>query len=160
MARISRLPRVADYMSRSVVTIAPSATLQQAHGVMRSQRIRHLPVMDQGRLVGMVTVHDLHLMETLSGVREEEATVEEAMTPQPFTVKSDALLSDVVAIMIRRKIGSAVVMTDGMVVGLFTTIDALRALVPSRRNGSPQRGLRSRSGRARRRGEGIHGALR
>ncbi len=126
---------VSEFMTRPVVTIPRDSTLAQAHQAMRSLRIRHLPVLERKRLVGMVTERDLHLLETLKGVDQEEATVDEAMSGEPFAVEFDTPLEDVARTMVRRKLGSAVVMNKGKVVGLFTTIDALRALLakPPRR---------------------------
>jgi len=124
---------VADFMTRSVVTISRHATLAYAHRLMRSRRIRHLPVIDRKKLVGIVSMHDLHLLETLSGVDQDEATVDEAMTPSPYVVDTTTPLEDVAAAMVRKKLGSAVVTRKGTVVGPFTTIDALRALIPAKK---------------------------
>ncbi len=124
---------VADFMTRSVVTIGRYATLAYAHRLMRSRKIRHLPVLDHKRLVGIVSMHDLHLLETLSGVNQREATVDEAMTPSPYVVDTTTPLEEVAAAMVRKKLGSAVVTRKGAVVGLFTTIDALRALIPTKK---------------------------
>jgi acetoin utilization protein AcuB len=54
--------------------------------------------------------------------------VEDVMTPHPYTVTPGAPLDEVASAMSRRKIGSAVVVEGGRVVGVFTTVDALRLL--------------------------------
>src|SRR5262249_51434052 len=60
-------PRVADLMTREVITIAPETSLARAFGIMRRQRFRHLPVVDdRGRLVGLVTHRDLLAASTSS----------------------------------------------------------------------------------------------
>jgi acetoin utilization protein AcuB len=66
-------------------------------------------------------------------VDQNEATVDEAMSPAPFVVETDTALEDVATTMVRRKLGSAIVTRDGKVVGVFTTIDALRALIPPKK---------------------------
>jgi acetoin utilization protein AcuB len=124
------MPRytVSRFMTADPVSISSDRTLAEAHRLMREKQIRHLPVVDAGRLVGLVSQRDLYLLETLQGVDPDEERVEEAMTAEPFTVSPDALLEDVASAMAEHKYGSAVVVDAGAVVGLFTTIDALRAL--------------------------------
>jgi acetoin utilization protein AcuB len=95
---------------------------------MRRQRIRHLPVLHGGKLVGLVSLRDLHLVETLPDVDPKLVSVEDAMSQDVYSVRPDASLRDVVREMARRKLGSAVVMSGRKVVGMFTTVDALRVL--------------------------------
>jgi acetoin utilization protein AcuB len=121
-------PIVERYMSAPPVTIAPERTLAEAHRLMREHGIRHLPVVDGGRLVGLLSQRDLYLLETLASVDPAAETVGEAMSAEPYAVAPDAPLERVAATMAERRIGSAVVLDDGAVVGLFTTTDALRAL--------------------------------
>jgi acetoin utilization protein AcuB len=119
---------VERFMTANPVAITSDRTLAEAHRVMRERQIRHLPVVDSGRLVGLVSQRDLYLIETLHGVDPDAERVEEAMTAEPFTVAPDAPLEDVASVMAERRYGSAVVLQGGEVVGLFTTVDALRAL--------------------------------
>jgi CBS domain-containing protein len=119
---------VARFMTADPIAISSDRTLAEAHRVMRENGIRHLPVVDGGQLVGLVSQRDLYLLETLQGVDPDEERVEEAMTAEPYTVAPDASLEEVASTMAERKYGSAVVVAAGDVVGLFTTIDALRAL--------------------------------
>jgi acetoin utilization protein AcuB len=94
---------------------------------MREQHIRHLPVLHQGKLIGVVTDRDLRLVETLRDVDPNDVAVNEAMTSEVFTVSPDAALDDVVRSMASNKYGSAVVVDHGHVVGIFTTVDACSA---------------------------------
>lgn len=126
-------------MVRDPRTIGSERTLAEAHRVMRQHGIRHLPVVRDGRLVGIVSLRDLHLVQTLRDVDPAKVTVEEAMTPNPFTVSPDASLADVARTMARNKWGSAVVMEGERVVGMFTTTDALRILAEML-EGPPARG--------------------
>jgi acetoin utilization protein AcuB len=119
---------VERFMTANPVAITSDRTLADAHRVMRERQIRHLPVVDSGRLVGVVSQRDLYLLETLQGIDPDAERVEEAMTAEPFTVAPDAPLEDVASVMAERRYGSAVVLQGGEVVGLFTTVDALRAL--------------------------------
>lgn len=116
------------YMTKSAHTIGREQTLATAHRVMREHGFRHLPVLDGGKLVGIVSQRDLHLIETLADVNPDEVHVEEAMTSEVFTVAPDAPLAEVARRMADQKYGSAVVMTGNKVVGIFTAVDAERAL--------------------------------
>ncbi len=119
---------VRRYMTAEPVVTHTTTTVADAHQVMRERGIRHLPVVDAGRLVGVVSQRDIYLLETLRGVDAASETVEEAMTPEPYAVAPETPLEDVARTMAERKFGSAIVVEGGSVVGVFTTTDALRAL--------------------------------
>ena len=114
-------------MSRTPVTIGRDQPMSEAHQLMRSHAIRHLPVLHGGQLVGLVSDRDLHLVETLRDVDPQKVTVEEAMSPEPYVVTPEQPIEVVVAEMADRKLGSAVVMRGREVLGIFTTVDALHA---------------------------------
>ena len=116
------------FMTPMPHSIAPNQTLRAAHQMMRSHGIRHLPVLEGGRLVGILSERDLHLVETLDEVDLDAVTVDEAMTPEPYTVGPHAHLRTVASAMADHKHGSTVILRGGRVIGIFTTIDALRAL--------------------------------
>jgi acetoin utilization protein AcuB len=123
------MPSISRYMSRQPKTIERGATLQEAHRMMREHLIRHLPVLENGALVGIVSRGDLHLMEALPGAAPGELTVEEAMTSEVYGVGLDEPVDVVVETMASRKLGSAVVLDRrGEVCGIFTTMDALQVL--------------------------------
>lgn len=122
---------VSEHMTPSPFTIGNDQPLARAHALMAEHKIRHLPVLHGGKLVGIVSMGDLHLLETLGKVDLAGATVDEAMTPEPYVVPPDARLRDVAAEMAKHKYGTAIVAREGKVVGIFTTVDALRALTGS-----------------------------
>jgi acetoin utilization protein AcuB len=133
---------MARHSIRRFMTVGPHSvssrhTLAEAHQVMREKGVRHLPVVDEGRLVGVVSQRDLYLMETLRGVDMARERVEEAMSAEPFVVAPDALLADVAETMAARRHGSALVVERTAVVGIFTSTDALRALAAILRAGGP-----------------------
>jgi len=123
-----RIPPVRDFMTTSPRTIAAQDTMAQAHRMMREARVRHLPVVDGDRLVGVVTAGDLHLMETLKDVDPDQVKVREAMSTEPFTVTPKARLREIAGAMAEGRYGAALVMEEGKVVGIFTMVDACRAL--------------------------------
>ena len=122
-------PTVADYAVPVPHSIRVDRTLADAHRLMRAHRIRHLPVLDGNRLVGLVSQRDLFFLETIQGVDPEKVPVEEAMSQGPYVVNRDTPLQTAVLHMWKHKLGSAVVMDGEQLVGLFTTTDALHALV-------------------------------
>lgn len=120
---------ISTVMTKSPHTVGKSQTLAHAHEVMRARNIRHLPVLEGGKLVGLVTERDLRLIESLKDVDPANVSVEEAMSQDVYAVTPDARLADVAKEMAEHKYGSAVVMEGGAkVVGIFTTVDAMRAL--------------------------------
>jgi len=119
---------IRDHMTASPHTIGSEQSLSKAHEIMREHKVRHLPVLHGGKLAGMVTVRDLHLVETLKDVDPDSVRVEEAMTPDPYVVSPMASLHQVAEEMAARKLGSAIVVDAATVVGVFTTVDALHAL--------------------------------
>jgi acetoin utilization protein AcuB len=121
------IPRVDEYMTPGPHSVGQDQSLSQAHHLMRAHHIRHLPVLHGGRLVGVVSDRDLHLIETLRDVDPAQVSVQEAMSPIVYTVTPGASLNEVVRAMAQHKYGCAVVEDNGKVVGVFTTVDAMRA---------------------------------
>jgi len=121
------IPKIQKYMTTAPISIDRKETVANAHKVMRDNDIRHLPVVEDERLVGIVSQRDLHLIETLKDVDPQKVVVEDAMTTNPYTVSPDANLDEVVAEMAEQKYGSALVVQNHKVVGVFTTVDAMRA---------------------------------
>lgn len=123
------MPSVSRYMSRQPWTVARDATVAQAHQIMRAHQIRHLPVVEDGKLVGIVSNRDLYLMETFPDARAEDIFIEEAMSADVYSVGLHEPLDLVVEEMAKRKLGAAVVLDgEGAVEGIFTSVDALEVL--------------------------------
>lgn len=128
---------VQRYMTVNPVVIDSHRALVDAQQLMREHGIRHLPVVEGRRLVGVVSQRDLYLMQTVRGVDAGAEPVAEAMSAEPYAVPPDAPLDEVARVMSEHKYGSAVVVQRGEVVGIFTTVDALRALGALLRRGRP-----------------------
>ncbi len=125
---------VRDRMTTSVCTVSPDSPLERALVLMRSRHIRRLPVLQQGRLVGIVTWTDLMRASPASTLSRweipallKEAQVHEVMTPSPETVSPETPLEDAAAIMRRRKIGGLPVVKNGALVGIVTESDIFDA---------------------------------
>jgi acetoin utilization protein AcuB len=120
---------VATYMTQSPLTIDSHQTISAAQRLMNQHAIRHLPVVQDGRLVGVISDRDLQFVETLKTLDPETAFVEDAMSHDPLRFAPTSPLAEVAGAMAESKFGSAVIVDEGeRVVGVFTTIDALRAL--------------------------------
>ena len=127
MSKAKAIPLIDKYMTPGPHSVGEEQTLAQAHKLMREHHIRHLPVLHGGKLVGVLSDRDLHLIETLRDVDPEKVTVEEAMSPHVYTVSPKAPLDEVVREMVEHKYGCAVVEDNGKLVGVFTTVDAMQA---------------------------------
>jgi acetoin utilization protein AcuB len=116
-------PTVKDYMTAIPRWIGPHEPLLTARDVMSSATIRHLPVVDNAKLVGMIAASDLAGAHGLAG-----RIVADVMTPEPYAVAATTPLNVVAREMARRRIGSAVVMDGKTIAGILTEVDALNAL--------------------------------
>ena len=125
---VRQFPVVRQYMTPAPHTIGPTSSLAAARRIMLQHQVRHLPVLDGGRIVGQLSERDLFLVESLPNVNPTDVRVEEAMVQNVFTVGPETPIGEAVETMIERKLGSAVVCEGERVVGVFTTIDALQAL--------------------------------
>lgn len=122
------IPRIQKYMTTTPHSIGLDQPLRVAHAMMHEHHIRHLPVLEGGRLVGILTERDVALITSMMEATEKNTTVEDAMTTDVYAVSPDASLDEVASEMAERKYGSAVVLQNQKVVGMFTTVDACRAL--------------------------------
>ena len=130
--------RIADWMSTPPIVVAPTLTLAQAQQLMQLRHVRRLPVVKDGRLVGIVTWGDLRAAgpsaaSTLS-VYEwrallEQATVAECMTRDPIAVAPDAPVLYAARQMLLHKISGLPVVETGRVVGVITESDLFRLLI-------------------------------
>ena len=128
---------VSDIMQSDFVTVSLHDRLDFADQVMRLGRIRHLPVLHQGRVVGVVTQRDI-LAASLTKVLQfgpierraflRSIDVEEVMTSGIHTISPKATLAEAAALLLQHKIGCRpVVDPAGKPVGLVTETDLLRA---------------------------------
>lgn len=122
------IPPISKYMTTTPVTIPGDTTLADSAEIMRKHAIRHLPVVDEGKLLGVLTDRDVKFAETFADVDPSSITAEETMTDDPYNVTPDTPLDEVTSTMAERRYGSAVIMQNGHVVGIFTTVDACRCI--------------------------------
>ncbi|MBI4818612.1 MAG: CBS domain-containing protein [Deltaproteobacteria bacterium] len=118
---------VGEHMSAAPVSVAPATTLESALRTMNERGVRHLPVVDGGRIVGMLSEREAQLALALlaGGAR---ASVEVAMSKDPYVADKATPLAQVARNMADQKLGSVAVVDQNALVGVFTTVDALRLL--------------------------------
>lgn len=122
------IPTIQKYMTVLPHTIGADQTLEKAEKMMSEHRVRHLPVLDGGKLVGVLTDRDVKLVETFKDVDPTTMQISEAYTPDPYITTPDAPLSDVCSEMASHRYSCALVCDNKKLVGIFTWVDALKAM--------------------------------
>lgn len=122
------IPHISKFMTTQPHTIGAEQNLYKAEQMMTNLKIRHLPVLRGGDLVGILSDRDIKLVESFHDIDPEKVSVEEAFSEDPFVVSSDASLADVCAQMASKKYGCAMVCDNNKLVGIFTWVDALTAM--------------------------------
>jgi acetoin utilization protein AcuB len=129
---------VRDIMTTNVVTIPSNTSVADAKRIMAAHRIRRLPVVDKGKLVGIVTEHRLESVSPSKassltvwelGYLLEKTTVKEIMERDVITVSPDMNAEESLAVAQGNKVGAVVVVEDGRVVGISTTNDFFYKIV-------------------------------
>ena len=130
---------VKDWMTRRVITVDTRTSLPDAHKLMRTNNIRRLPVVDRGKLVGIVTRSDIREASpseatTLSiwemHYQLSKLSVGISMTKDPYTVTPDTTIKDAAKMMYTYKIGGLPVVNEGgELQGIMTESDIFRILI-------------------------------
>jgi len=130
--------RVRDRMSRSPFTVAPRDSLQTVIDLLRRRDIRAVPVMEAGRLIGIVTDRDVRqVAPSYPLFRDDEEirhytknlTVTAAMTADPLRVSPDATLIDAAKLLATYRISSLPVVDGETLVGMISVTDLLQVFV-------------------------------
>ena len=128
-----------DLMTPNPLTVTPQASIAEAWDVMRELAVRHVPVVEDGVLVGMLSDRDLAQVniarvlkaEEADALREELKTpIIEVMTSDVISVEPDTEASEVIGLLLEHKIGALPVVEPGTreVLGIISYVDVLRAL--------------------------------
>jgi acetoin utilization protein AcuB len=123
---------VRDWMTEKLITITPQTTLPEVQRIMFAHKIRRLPVMNLGKLVGIVTLGDVREAKpsdaTTLSIYElnylmDGVTAKDFMTPNPITIAPDSIIAEAARLMLERKIGGLPVVDNGNLVGIITETD-------------------------------------
>lgn len=122
---------VRDIMRRPAIAVPSDTTLEAAYRTMQREGIRHLPVEDGGRLVGVVTDRDLRLATSAlsPSPRPPGSPVSDVMTRNPQTADPEDAVEDAARTMRRKKIGCLPVLEAGRLAGIITGLDLLDAIL-------------------------------
>ncbi len=129
---------VRDLMSTELVTLREDESLDMASEMMELIRVRHLPVVNEGRIVGLVTHRDLlsAQVSSLAELSKHEAKainsripVTRIMTREILTIGPDHPAVEAASVMAERKIGCLPVVEEGKLVGLITEADFLHLVI-------------------------------
>jgi acetoin utilization protein AcuB len=122
------IPTIQKFMTTTPFTITGEQPLTEAVKLMEEHSIRHLPVVNDGKIVGILSESDLRLMLTFKGADFTQEKVKQAMTLSPIIVNIETRLDEVCLEMAEKKIGSVLIQDNHKLVGIFTWIDALKAM--------------------------------
>ena len=122
------IPQVQRFMSTNPFTINGELTLLQAKNFMVEHKIRHLPVLEKGNIVGIISEKDIDFIQSFDGVDLKAEVITSAMSNDPYIVNTDSHLDEVCNYMASHKIGSVLVQDNKKLVGIFTWVDALKAM--------------------------------
>lgn len=122
------IPTIQRYMTTTPLTVNSEQSLIFAKQIMIDNNIRHLPVLNGGKLVGIITERDIDFIQNFKDLNLEIEKVEAAMTEGPYIVEASTHLDEVCSKMASDKIGSVLVQDNKKLVGIFTWIDALNAM--------------------------------
>lgn len=124
------IPKISKYMTTSPFSIGAKETVSRALEMMQDKDIRHLPVVRDSQVIGMLSERDVKTVLSLviPGMNTNKILAEDVCADKPYTTKPEALLSEVASEMAEKKYGSAVVLDQGKLVGIFTAMDACKAL--------------------------------
>ena len=130
--------RAKDMMTKNPITVNPGTLVLDAQKIMKQKNIRRLPVVEKGKLVGIVTKHDLLEVEpspaTPANLYElnyllSKMKVKEIMKKNPITINPDTPFEDALRIGQEKKVGSFPVVDKGKLVGIATESDIVRFLI-------------------------------
>jgi IMP dehydrogenase len=119
--------RAKDFLQSELCFLAPNQTVFEAYAQMTKHRVRHLPVVENGKAVGMISDRDLQFIKDFG--QNEEILCEDIMSADPYIVGTETAVSEMSQEMVERRINSALICDDkDKIVGIFTATDALKIL--------------------------------
>ena len=129
---------VKEIMSKNPVTIGPSAKLRAVNELMKANKIRHVPVVKNGKLIGIVTEKDIRyamIPEKIPGKKVpkgwnlDHLKVQDIMTNDALTISQEAHVEEVAHIIYGHKIGAVPVMKNDELVGIISVMDILGVFI-------------------------------
>lgn len=134
--------KVSEWMTSNVLSTHRDTSISSAHQIMRENNVRRLPVLEDGKLIGIITIGDVREASpsdaTTLSIWElnylwAQLTVEKVMSRNVYTVTPDSLMLDAAELMLEHKVSGLPVLNENKeLVGIITESDIFRMLVRSR----------------------------
>jgi acetoin utilization protein AcuB len=121
--------KISKYMTEFPYTIAIDASVASARRMMLDHSVRHLPVLDGGNLVGIISDRELDVMETIKRTTDTSTTIELAFSRVVLKFSRDEPWPNVCRKMIEKKAECALICENRKLIGVFTWIDAMKKLL-------------------------------
>ena len=120
---------ILDEKGRQVHTIGPDQTVYEAIERMAEVEVGALPVVEEGRLVGIISERDYARKVILAGRSSRHTPVRDVMTPGPVSVGEDISVEACMALMTHKRFRHLPVLRDGKLVGIVSLGDLVRAVI-------------------------------
>jgi acetoin utilization protein AcuB len=130
LADYERMPSVGAAMTPFPYAVGPDASVLDVEHLMNAHRIRHVPVQQDGRVLGVVSERELHHLvhAALPDSDKARLRIRTLLRQEPYVVEMATPLDEVASEMARLHVGSAAVVRHGKLAGIFSTVDACRLL--------------------------------
>jgi CBS domain-containing protein len=140
LADYERMPSVGAAMTPFPYAVGPDASVLDVEQLMEAHRIRHVPVQQDGRVLGVISERDLHHLvhAALPDADKSRLRIRHLLRVEPYVTEMTTPLDEVAAEMAERHIGSAVVLRHGKLAGIFSSVDACRLLAEFLRDRFPE----------------------
>lgn len=130
---------ISDIMTREVISLNTTDQLERAEEIFKSRKIRHIPIVKNDKIVGMLSYTDLlriSFADAYSGVMDEvESTVyemfslDQVMVKNPVSISSTQTISDLADVFTKQEFHALPVVDNGRLVGIVTTTDLIRFML-------------------------------
>lgn len=110
-----------------LILAGPETTVVELYQMMQKHRIHHIPVVREGKAIGIVSDRDVKFVSYSDGVTQ--MTAADIMTPEPYTVSETTQLEEVILTMANKEFNSVLISNaEGKITGIFTSKDAMKLL--------------------------------
>ena len=121
-------PKIQKFMTYQPQSIDADESISKARKTMQELKIRHLPVLKQGEIFGIISDRDIRTALAFVGANPDQMKVSEICHEHPYQVEPETPLHEVADTMAEHHYGAAIVVQNKKLVGIFTTVDACKAI--------------------------------
>lgn len=117
--------KVETIMIKNLITLGPESTVSHAVEIFKSKKIHHIPITDEGRLVGLITTHDLW-NKLVAPENFDSTLIKDVMAKKLIKLDPEDKIGTAAELFLDNRFHALPVVSDGILVGLVTTFDVLR----------------------------------